>query len=151
MNLMYYHKKKNELRLDLHRAPADPFEVILERARARITRARAHQFWYHFLNQLYCHEKRGRGPQFASWLKGIKIGTLLQAASWVINLRLFLHNWHWLKMRSKLLRYFRQPAGGSILPRNEWFNEKKLGTLYLTLYINIIFFSCTLSSYFLYC
>jgi len=27
-------KKKNELRLDLHRAPADPSEVILERARA---------------------------------------------------------------------------------------------------------------------
>ena len=39
----------------------------------------------------------------------------------------FLRNWHWLKMRSKLLRYFRQPAGRINIARNEWFNEKNWG------------------------
>ena len=49
-NLMYYHKKKNELRLHLNRAPADTAEVVHKRARD--IKARVHQFWYQMLNQL---------------------------------------------------------------------------------------------------
>ena len=59
------------------------------RARKHVTRARARKFWYLLLNQLYCHGKRGRWLQFAGWLKGVNIGTLLQAASRVINLQFF--------------------------------------------------------------
>ena len=131
MNLMYYHKKKNELRLDLNRALGYPSEVIFKRARVALERVRANfditcrrrqrlprrqrvltNLDIIFLNQLYCHDKRGRGPQFASRLKGIKIGTLLSSGQLGDQSSVFLHNWHRLKMRSKLLRYFRQPAGG---------------------------------------
>ena len=162
--------KKNELRLDLNRALADPSEVILKRARVALERVRANfditcrrrqrlprlqlvrtNFDITFLNQLYCHDKRGRGPQFASRLKGIKIGTLLSSGQLGDQSSVFLHNWHWLKMRSKLLCYFRQPAGGSILPRNEWFNEKKnWGRFTWLSTLASFFFPCTLSSYFMY-
>ena len=61
--------KKNELRFHLNRAPADPFEVALKRARVSLERVRTN-----FDDS--CRSKRGRRPQFASWLKGIKIGAL---------------------------------------------------------------------------
>ena len=91
-------QKKNKLRLDLNRALGYPSAVIFKRARVALERVRANfditcrrrqrlprrqrvltNFDIIFLNQLYCHDKRGRGPQFASRLKGIKIGTLLSS------------------------------------------------------------------------
>ena len=146
MNLMYYHKKKNELRLDLNRALAYPSEVIFKRARVALERVRANfditcrrrqrlprlqlvrtNFDITFFKStLLSRQTRSRTPIRKS-VKGYQnwYSTFKRPAGWSIFG--FLHNWHRLKMRSKLLRYFRQPAGGSILPRNEWFNEKKIG------------------------
>ena len=54
----------------------------------------------------------------------------------------FLHNWHWLKMRSKIAALLQAASwgwGDQYYPQRmiQW---EKLGTLYLTLYISIIFF-----------
>ena len=170
MNLMYYHKKKNELRLDLNRALGYPSEVIFKRARVALERVRANfditcrrrqrlprrqrvltNFDIIFLNQLYCHDKRGRGPQFASRLKGIKIGTLLSSGQLGDQSSVFLHNWHRLKMKIKIAALLQAASwGDQYYPAMNDSMRKKLGTLYLTLYISIIFFPFNLSSYFMY-
>ena len=66
MNLMYYHKKKTELRLHLNRDPADPSEVALKRARVALERTCAPIL----LNQLYCHGKTRSKTPIRKLVKG---------------------------------------------------------------------------------
>ena len=105
MNLMYYHKKRPQ------------WSSAQARARKHMTRARAQILISSPVNFIIVTNEFD-DPNFAGWLKGVKIGTLLQAASRVINLQFFYLidiDWRW---DQKLLLYFRPPAGGggSILP-----------------------------------
>ena len=144
MNLMYYHK--NELRLHLNRPQWSSTQA---RARKHMTRARAQILISIVKSALLSRQTRSMTP-ICRLVKGYQNWYATSSGQpgdqssvfYIIDI-----DWRW---DQKLLLYFRLPAGRDQYCPQRMIQREKLGTLYLTLYISIIFFPFTLSSYFIY-
>ena len=130
----------------------DPNEVVLKRAHASTWHARARKFWYLLSNQLYYRDKRVRWPQFCRLVKGCQNWYATSSGQPGDQSSVFLLNWHWLKMRSKIAALLQAASWGwgINITRNEWFNEKNWGRFTWLSTLASFFFPFTLSSYFIY-
>ena len=135
MNLMYYHK--NELRLHLNRPQWSSTQA---RARKHMTRARAQILISIVKSALLSRQTRSMTP-ICRLVKGYQNWYATSSGQpgdqssvfYIIDI-----DWRW---DQKLLLYFRLPAGRDQYCPQRMIQREKLGTLYLTLYISIIFFS----------
>ena len=133
MNLMYYHK--NELRLHLNRPQWSSTQA---RARKHMTRARAQILISIVKSALLSRQTRSMTP-ICGLVKGYQNWYATSSGQpgdqssvfYIIDI-----DWRW---DQKLLLYFRLPAGRDQYCPQRMIQREKLGTLYLTLYISIIF------------